>query len=103
MMLLLIQEYHAPRGGATSDAGAVLIQRRQLQRRELSSGVQLVVLNVRRRQLLHRQQVRDLAGRTTHRETRSPPLSLKAAAAAATHRRLIVKRQRVTVIADLAG
>lgn len=101
--MLLFQEHHAPRGGATSsNAGAVLIERRQFQRRDRRR-VQLAALHVQRRQLLHRQQVRDLAGRASHREARSPSLSLEAAAAAAAHRRFIVERQDVTVIADLAG
>lgn len=84
----------------------MLIERRQLQQWRHRRRVELAVavtVYVLRRQLLHRQQVRDRAGRAAHGESRSPPFPLEAAAAAAAHRRLVVERQHVAVIADLAG
>lgn len=97
-------QHQAARARASSNAGAMLIQRRQLHERCERRLTQLVVaVHIQRRQLLHLQQVRDLAGRATDREARSPPFPLEAVATATAHRRLVVQRYRVALIADLTG
>jgi len=107
MLISLVKENHAPRGGTTSsNARAMLVQRRHLQQWRDRRRAQLaltIAVYILRRQVLHRQQVRDHARRAAHRESRSPSFPLEVAATAAAHRRLIVQRHRVTVIADLAG
>lgn len=103
MLLFLVEKLYAPRPRVTSNARAMLVQRWQLQQRCERRRMQLTALHIRRRQLLHRQQVRDLAGRAADREARSPPFPLEAVAAATAHRCLVVQRYRVAVIADLTG
>lgn len=85
----------------SSDAGSMLIQRRQLQQRRRGRRAMLGVY-IQRGQLLHRQQVRDLTGRAADREPWSPSFLLEAAAAAVADRRVVVQRYRVTVVAYLA-
>lgn len=77
------------------------MQRRQLQQRRQRRLPQLAA-HVQRRQLLHRQQVRDPSRQATDREPRSPSPPLEAAAAAAADRRLVVQRYRLAVVAHLA-